>query len=113
MVKFIKLMQKSNTEKGLEKWHAFGNAIRQLVYISRQTFNMAFLELISSLAGSENIFSYVQIYLPGGENKQDIWLENKSGFQKPDNNIYHKFNLERPSDFYYLFEPLFRVSPSL
>lgn len=113
ITRFFKSLRKAKAEKEIERWSHFGDALKEIIYISKQTWNKAFFSFLEKAAGRKNIYCKVQFYLTNSSEKKEVLIENQSGVLKQSSNVYHKFNFEKPSDFYYLFDDLFRVSPSL
>ncbi len=111
--RFFKSIRRAKENNGIEKWSHFGDALKEVVYISKQTWNKTFFSYLSRIAGRENIFSKVQFYLTNSSEEKEVLIENESGIKKQTSNVYHKFNFDKPSDYYYLFDDLFRISPSL
>jgi hypothetical protein len=113
IARFFKAIEKAKEDEGIDKWNHFGDALKEIIYISKQTWNKSFFSFLERIAGRENIFSKVQFFLTNSSEKKEILIENQSGVKKESSNVYHKFNFDKPSDYYYLFDDLFRVSPSL
>lgn len=113
ITRFFKSLKKAQSSSDIDKWKHFGDAIKEIIYISKQTWNKSFFKFLEKVAGRENIFCKVEFFFTNSNEKSEVLIENQSGQLKESSNIYHKFNFEKPSDFYYLFDGLFRISPSL